>query len=637
MIAGGALVALLVIVADGYWQAYRIGRHLEATYPKLKALRTSLAQGRIPNQASFAAAQQAVAALHDRVSGARFTFGLTGAIPLVGRPVKAVRLGAAAMDEVGKVSVLADGLVRDLFGRAGRPSHLFSHGRVDVERLSRARPLIEAVPGHLRAALADVQAIPHIPFFHRLDTVRAELLAQVQDAVRLSTRAVVGFKLLPRFLGADGPRRYLLAFQNNSDQRGTGGAVLAYGLIRVDHGRLRLVEAGPIQQLDRRTKRRWRFYAAPSIRWYLHAVHRLPRINNGFNYSPNFREVGPAWARQVKKITGTPVDGAIALDPFAVAYALRGQGSFRVPDHHHPIDSTNLVRLVEHDQYSLSRHAQLYLPGELIQGAFRLLTNPRNPLALAKNLGTALFEKRAQAWFRGRVTQRLLRQMGWDGGLYPGTGDFLYLVQDKRNINKVDYFTRQFIGHTVSLLPSGEGRAVTTIRLVNDTPPGQSEAVVGPWRPYGLNVTMLNLYVPKRSDGVVVNPFAPLDLSNVTPVGYLLNITPRGFVEHVEGNTRVYTKHVEAWSGHPAELSYRYDIPFLATRLPDGTFEYALTFRHQPQAKPGLANVTVHLPKGSRVLGASPLWTVRGDSATFRGPLIRDVQASIHYELQKRS
>jgi hypothetical protein len=366
-------------------------------------------------------------------------------------------------------------------------------------------------------------------------------------------------------------------------------------------------------------------------------VHRRPRINNGFNYTPNFREVGRAWAKQVKKITGKPVDGAIALDPFAVALALRGQGSFRVPDHQHPIDSTNLVRLAEHDQYGLPRDAQIRLPGELIQGAFRLLTNPRNPLAMAKNLGTALSQKRAQAWFRDSLSQGLIRELGWDGGLNPGSGDFLYLVQEKRTINKVDFFTRQVIGHTVRLLPSGDGRAVTTIRLVNDTPPGQPELVSGRWHPYALNVAMLNLYVPRRSEGVVVTPFAPLDLSNVSPRGYLQRITPRGFVDHVEGHTRVYTKNVEAWPGHPASLTYRYDIPFLATRLADGTFEYVLTFRHQPQAKPGVATVKVQLPKGSRVIDAGSPWTVRGDSATFRGPLIRDVQATIHYAVPKRS
>jgi hypothetical protein len=148
---------------------------------------------------------------------------------------------------------------------------------------------------------------------------------------------------------------------------------------------------------------------------------------------------------------------------------------------------------------------------------------------------------------------------------------------------------------------------------------------------------MLNLYVPRRSEGVVVTPFAPPDLSHVTPVGYLQEIRPRGFAEHVEGRTRVYTKHVAAWPGHPARLSYRYDVPLLATRRADGTFEYELTFRHQPVARPTLATVTVHLPEGSQVLDASPLWTVRGDSATFRGPLIRDVQAAIHYAVPDAS
>jgi uncharacterized protein DUF4012 len=629
VLVGMAALAFVAVVADGYLQAYRIGRQLEATYPKLQVLRNSLAQGQVPDHEAFRQAFTAVSDLRDRVEGARFTFRLTGAMPLAGRPIRAVQLGASAVEEVGHVGVLAQALVTDLFGSSGH-ARLFDRGRIDLARLRRAMPLVERVPGHLDAALSDVRAIPHVPFFHRLDVVKSEVEGQIESATELSSRAAVGFRLLPAFLGGTGPRNYFLAMQNNADQRGTGGAVLAYGLIRVDRGRIRLLRTGSIKDLDSNPRVHHLIHAPRSIRWYLRAVGRPPVLNNGLNYSPNFPEVARMWARQVEKITGKRIDGAIALDPFAVEYALRDQGSFRVAAFPDSIDSNNVVRVTENAQYGLPFQQQEVLPGQLVNGAFAVLTDPHDVLSMAKNLGTALSEKRTQLWFADRRLQALVRQMGWDGGLKPGRGDFLYLVQEKRNINKVDYFTRQVIDHTVRLLPSGDGRAVTRIRLVNETLEGQNGFVVGPWHPYGLNVSMLNLYVPRRSDNVVVTPYPPIRFP-FHHVGRL------GFMEHREGHTRVYTKHVEAWPGHPATLSYRYDIPLVARRMEDGTFQYVLTLRHQPLVRPARASVTVRLPAGARILRADPSWKVQGDTATFRGPLTRDIRSMIDYALATRS
>ena len=45
-------------------------------------------------------------------------------------------------------------------------------------------------------------------------------------------------------LGADGPRSYLLAFQNPAESRGTGGLVGGYGVLTADHGKLSVETLG---------------------------------------------------------------------------------------------------------------------------------------------------------------------------------------------------------------------------------------------------------------------------------------------------------------------------------------------------------------------------------------------------------
>ena len=75
-------------------------------------------------------------------------------------------------------------------------------------------------------------------------------------------------RLLPGFLGAHGSRTYFVALQNNVDQRGTGGAVLGYAIVRLDHGRLRLLHGGGINEIDNAN----RGFSVPDVpkgvRWY---------------------------------------------------------------------------------------------------------------------------------------------------------------------------------------------------------------------------------------------------------------------------------------------------------------------------------------------------------------------------------
>src|SRR4029079_7476125 len=116
--------------------------------------------------------------------------------------------------------------------------------------LSSVTPRLEQVLAHLRSADASVRALPSVPFAHTLDSLKAQVLTESGKAISLSERALSAFRLLPNFLGADGPKRYYLALQNNDDQRGTGGAVLSYAILTVDHGRLSLDRGGPIADID---------------------------------------------------------------------------------------------------------------------------------------------------------------------------------------------------------------------------------------------------------------------------------------------------------------------------------------------------------------------------------------------------
>jgi hypothetical protein len=619
LVAAVVVIAGGVMVADGYWQAYRLAKQVEAALPKLESARSELGKGEIHSERAFTAAHDAIDRIEATLGGERFTFGWTGVLPFLGRPVDAVRLGALAAGE-GDAAL---GLGRDLYGQVlgsgSRSSPLLHDGIVDLDLIAELTPKVEALVGHLETGDRYLRAIPHIPFVHRLDTLKAVALSQSAEALRLGHRIETGVRLLPGFFGADGPKNYFLALQNNADQRATGGASLGYGIVRIDDGRMDLVRGGGIHSLSH--GRAFHVSAPRPIRWYLQHANVAPRIDNGVNYTPDFPVVAATWAKQVSRAADLRIDGVIAVDPVAVAGLLRDQPPIHIGSFPDPITSHNLVQVTEHDQYSLGHSAQVAFTTQLVRAAFHVLTSPRNVPLMTKELTTSLTEKRIQLWSADSDLQGLLAELGWDGALRQPDGDYLFLVDEKRLSNKVDFYTRQSIRYTITLEPDGTGEASARVRLTNDTPPGQPAYIAGPWKPYGLNVAMLNLYVPAGATDASVEPDVPIKFK----------IHPKSFLTHTESQSwLVLTKTVEAWPENPADVTFHYSLPHVVQATPRGEV-YRLTIQHQPLANPAEITVNVLLPPGVKVTSSDPGWKVSNGQATFHSVLTRDVTTTLVY------
>jgi cell division protein FtsB len=619
LLAGLAVVAGVAVVADGYWQAYHLAKQVEAALPKLEAARAELGKGAIRSESPFTAAHQAVDQIQATLHGERFTFGWTGILPLLGRPVDAARLGALAAGEGDAALGLGRDLYGEVLGSGSGPSPLLHDGIVDLKVIEDLTPKIEALVAHLEAGDRDLRAIPHVPFVHRLDTLKATALAQSADALRLGRRIEAGVKLLPGFFGADGPKNYFLALQNNADQRATGGASLGYGIVRIDHGRMQLVQGGGIHDLSQ--GKAFHVSAPKPVRWYLRHANVPPRIDNGVNYTPDFPIVAETWAKQVSKAADLHIDGVIALDPVAVAGLLRDQPPIQIASFPDPITSHNLVDVTEHDQYSLPHADQVEFTAQLVQAAFHVLTSPQNVPLMTKELTTALAEKRIQLWSTDPQLQGLLAELGWDGALKQPNGDYLFLVDEKRLSNKVDFYTHQSIRYTLKLDPAGAGEASVRVRLTNDTPSGQPPYIAGKVKPYGLNVAMLNLYVPGGAENASVVPDVPVTFKT----------RPKDFLTHTESQDwLVLTKTVEAWPGNPAEITFQYSLPHIVQATREGEV-YRLTIQHQPLANPADITVNVLLPPGVKVTANDPGWKIANGLATFHAVLTQDITTTLTY------
>ena len=79
-----------------------------------------------------------------------------------------------------------------------------------------------------------------------LQTQLTSVLSTTQSAAR-------GAELLFPMLGGDGPRHYLLAFQSNSEARGTGGLLGSYGIVSADNGHVHIDKLASREELDSQT------------------------------------------------------------------------------------------------------------------------------------------------------------------------------------------------------------------------------------------------------------------------------------------------------------------------------------------------------------------------------------------------
>ena len=53
----------------------------------------------------------------------------------------------------------------------------------------------------------------------------------------------------PALVGAESPKRYLIAFQNSAEARGTGGILGAYAIIEFNKGSLKVIQTGSNEPL----------------------------------------------------------------------------------------------------------------------------------------------------------------------------------------------------------------------------------------------------------------------------------------------------------------------------------------------------------------------------------------------------
>lgn len=257
----------------------------------------------------------AAAAAADRTGGRGWA--LLTHLPLVGDDATGVRAVARSLD------LIASGGVAPLSRVLVEFDHVTREGRVDLAMVHRLESPIGRADGSFAAAsdvVADLDTAGYLGFWRSDITTYVEFVTTTERALSSASAAM---RVLPAMVGEDGPRDYLLVFENNAEIRATGGLPGSWAVVHADHGRLTMGAQGSGGDLGER--------ATPVLalspgerRVY---GRQLGTEFRDATFTPDFpRAARLMAARWQEVVPGTRLDGVVSLDTVALSYLLNGIG-----------------------------------------------------------------------------------------------------------------------------------------------------------------------------------------------------------------------------------------------------------------------------------------------------------------------
>jgi hypothetical protein len=424
-VAGAVLMMLSGLAWTGT-KGLQAKGHLEAAAGLLLQLQQQL------SRPDVTAAEGTLAALQAETTAARAAtdgigWSTSRHLPFVGDDLQAVRTLAVVLDDLA-----SDGLPALLDVASGLDPRSLSpeHGRIDLTAVQAAAPRIAtglAVIRRARTTIADLRTQGLTP---QLAAAVTRLSAALAKAERLVTTANRAALLLPGMLGANGPRTYLLLFQNNAEVRATGGMPGAYIVVRADHGAVTIVDqgtaAGDLRHFD------------PPVEPLSTAMEALytdrPAVFPAdVNLTPDFPTAAGLVRAMYRKRSGVSVDGVMATDPVALSYLLRVTGPVRMPKGK-PLTADNAVRVLLSEAYAKypdPAEQDRYFAGAARAVFEALLDGQGSPESMLRQLALAAGQRRLLLWSADKTEEAALSGTVLAGrlptvdGMRPTVGVFL--------------------------------------------------------------------------------------------------------------------------------------------------------------------------------------------------------------------
>jgi hypothetical protein len=388
-------------------------------------------------------------------------------LPWVGDQLSAVATVTAAVDDVaGKALTPLVRVASDFSAGALKPVD----GRIDLSEFGEMHDAAQSTTAQVTLAsdaVDDIDRTALLPPLAKAVEDVSGLLSSVRTGSDAVSRATA---LMPAILGADGPRNYLVVFQNNAEWRSLGGIVGAMALVHTENGQISLAAqasaSGGIGKLRDPV-----LDIGPELTAFMET--RPARFMQNATQVPSFPLAAQIAQAMWEREYGVRVDGVISLDPVTLSYMLAATGPVALPTGDE-LTSENAIPLLLNEVYlrydGSTQDAFFQVAAASVFA--KLAAGEVAPSALVSALAKAGDEERLLIWSNAPEEQAILDGTSLQG-LLPVTDSertsFGVYLNDATG-SKMDYYMKVGTGVQWCTAPGGPAEAVLDVSLKNDAP-----------------------------------------------------------------------------------------------------------------------------------------------------------------------
>lgn len=384
-----------------------------------------------------------------------------------------------------------------------------------VTTLDKIRPQMDQIGQELGTVRQEIDQINPKRYPQEFQGVKVQenlslAITSIDQVSSLISDAKPLLEVAPDLLGITSPKYYFVLFQNDAELRPTGGFMTAYGILKIDKGKITPILSEDIYSLDAAWGKK---LPAPDPIKNFHK--NVPYFNiRDMNLSPDFAEsIRPIMEIYNNQIPGAKkVDGVIAVDTKLLAALLKVLGNIGVPEwgnfsaeNDKRCDCPQVVYRLEEladKPVSAIRTSRKAVIGPLMHSILaNAFNSPKSKMAELFNVGlTAITEKHVLFYLFDEKAQKAVEAFNMAGRVRNFEGDYQLLVDTNFAGAKSNLFIKQKIEEKIEVATDGTVTKTLNITYNNPFPPSDCGLLSGGLCLNGLYRDWIRLYVPKGSE-----------------------------------------------------------------------------------------------------------------------------------------
>ena len=403
----------------------------------------------------------------------------------------------------------------------------------------------------------------------------------------------------PDIIGINSIKRYLILGQSSDELRATGGFVSAIWLVTFENGTLTNVLYHDTVRVD--DWDRLELYPTPPVALKDH-MNASVWLLRDVSWEPDFPTTASTAADMYKIGQRQDVDGVIAINQWALKNLIESLGEIEVIESETTVTSNNILSRLEEGSDQFGR-AYIDLAFNGILNKLKQPMSPTELISVASALNLSLNSKDILLFFNNHDTQKVIEENGWDGSLFKGKSDYLFVVDSNVGWSKADRNIERKATYEVNLKDVDNPRVNLVLSYTNHSMSG-SPSCEPQWLHKGSNYNQLKnacywnywrVIIPQGSKLLSNSQLSLPRYSVSSEIGR--GLAGEDTVEFSSIHNRsVLSGLIELDAGETKEFNLVYELPPNLLRYNYDHIEYELFIQKQPGSVKREVLVEIILP-----------------------------------------